>query len=324
MGPGGPMRPGGPVPPRDPAYPPSPGQGGGTGRHAGGPGYAAPGGRRPGTPGYAPGPGHAGAPGYGGAPGHAGAPGPAEAAGQFNGGYATVIRASDSPVRPAGPARPASFGRPPDPARPSDSARPRARADEAPADVYVYRDTSGQPDDPAAAVRPAESDAAYWYDLPGTGTRGPEGLGVSGGGAPHAAEEARGPFEPLVSSADPPGTTPRSAASPGAAEPAAPAPDAVADGPQDTAHARARKLEQIRDFYLTAEAIGEANVDKHFDQLLAQQRELISEYFKQSGPARTAGPEGPAGQAGAAPEGPGGPAGDSESTRVTADQPRVW
>ena len=199
-----------------------------------------------------------------------------------------------------------------------------------PADVYVYRDTSGQPDDPAAAVRLAESDAAYWYDLPGTGVRGPEGPGASGGGAPHVAEEARGPFEPLVSSADPPGTTPRSTASPA---PAAPAPDAAgpgqapgapADGPPDTAYARARKLEQIKDFYLTAEAIGEANVDKHFDQLLAQQRELIGEYFKQSGPARTAGPDGPAGQADAAPEGPGGPAGDSESTRITADQPRVW
>ena len=55
------------------------------------------------------------------------------------------------------------------------------------------------------------------------------------------------------------------------------------DVPEDPGRARARKLEQIKDFYLTAEAIGEENVDKHFDQLLAHQRELISEYFRESG-----------------------------------------
>ena len=109
-----------------------------------------------------------------------------------------------------------------------------------------------------------------------------------------SGEEARGPFEPLVSSSDPPGAVGSVAESPGAAPPATPdaahpdqAPDAA--GPDDlreeSVHDRARKLEQIKDLYLTAEAIGEANVDKHFDQLLAQQRELISEYFRQPGPA---------------------------------------
>ncbi|MGH3150043.1 MAG: hypothetical protein ACRDOB_04840, partial [Streptosporangiaceae bacterium] len=47
----------------------------------------------------------------------------------------------------------------------------------------------------------------------------------------------------------------------------------------------------IKDLYLTAEAIGEHNVDKHFDHLLAQQRELISEYFRQSPAAQPAEPE---------------------------------
>ena len=203
--------------------------------------------------------------------------------------------------------------------------------------MYVYRDTGDQPDDPAAAVPgPDEHDAAYWYDLPGTG----------GGGdtTPRVPQETRGPFEPLVSSADPPGTTPRFSASLDEAEPAAPdaahsdeAPGPTADdGQEDTAHAHARKLEQIKDLYLTAEAIGEANVDKHFDQLLAQQRELIGDYFKQSnaarpsdGPADQAGtePVGAAGQAGTEPGDPGnagGPAGAPESARVAADQPRVW
>jgi hypothetical protein len=209
--------------------------------------------------------------------------------------------------------------------------------------VYVYRDTSGQPDDPVAAPGSGGNDAAYWYDLPGTG--------AGGDVPPHAAEEARGPFEPLVSSADPPGTTPRFSAGPDAAGPDAAGPYAVGpdtaepaadpdeaprdDGQEDTVHAHARKLEQIKDLYLTAEAIGEANVDKHFDQLLAQQRELISEYFKQSGEASPAAASGPAaGSAGQAEHDPGappdpgpsggGPAGAPESARVVADQPRAW
>lgn len=40
-----------------------------------------------------------------------------------------------------------------------------------------------------------------------------------------------------------------------------------------------RPIERIRDLYLTAETIGDARLDKHFDQLLERQRQLISEYF---------------------------------------------
>jgi hypothetical protein len=66
-------------------------------------------------------------------------------------------------------------------------------------------------------------------------------------------------------------------------QPAQPEQAAAADeGAAERAGQHARKLEQIKDLYLTAEAIGEANVDKHFDQLLAQQRELIGDYIKQS------------------------------------------
>src|SRR5580658_1451648 len=102
--------------------------------------------------------------GGGGAPG---APDSATAAGQFDGGYAYVIRASDHPVRPVNHARPS------DPARPANLAYPAAPD---PADVYVYRDTSAQPDGPGAPARrpaseaplaPDESDASYWYDLSG-------------------------------------------------------------------------------------------------------------------------------------------------------------
>ena len=197
--------------------------------------------------------------------------------------------------------------------------------------MYVYRDTGAQPDDLAAAAPgPDQHDASYWYDLPGSG--------AGGEATPHAPQETRGPFEPLVSSAGPPGTAPRLSASLDDAEPAYPlqTPEAEEDDrPEDTAQAHAQKLEQIKDLYLTAEAIGEVNVDKHFDQLLAQQRELISDYFKQSSVARPA--SGPADQAGAELPGPGpepgdpgddasagGPAGAAESAGVIADQPRAW
>jgi hypothetical protein len=101
--------------------------------------------------------------------------------------------------------------------------------------------------------------------------------------------------------------------------------------PEDMAHAHARKLEQIKDLYLTAEAIGEANVDKHFDQLLSQQRELISDYFRQSSAAKTHGagdaPDEAPAEAGE-PDTSGLPASGSwfvpENARVTADQPRAW
>jgi hypothetical protein len=191
--------------------------------------------------------------------------------------------------------------------------------------VFVYRDTAGQPGDAAA------NDPSYWYDLSGTGEAQE---------SPHVDEEARGPFEPLVSSADPPGTVHRSAADAGDGRDAADAagagtggPDAAAeaDGLQDVAHAHARKLEQIKDLYLTAEAIGEANVDKHFDQLLAQQRELIGEYFRQSSAAKEHGAADAADEAPAEtgePETPEPPAAGSwfmpENARVTADQPRAW
>ncbi|HEX3305224.1 MAG TPA: hypothetical protein VHS32_03160, partial [Streptosporangiaceae bacterium] len=308
---------GGPVPPRDPAYPP-PGPGHprdrGAGRNVAGPGYGVPGYSAPGhgAPGHGT-PGHA-APGYGAPggrrpmpPGYPDAPGyrgPADDGVPFGGGYAKVIRASDHPVRPAGRARPPGFGRPAEPAPPAG----------APDGVYVYRDTGDQPGGPAATgPGSGGNDAAYWYDLPGS---------AAGVGAPtQPGDEARGPFEPLVSSSDPPGAARHTSAGPDTAEPAvpdsahadqAPADSAAGDVPAESAYDRARKLEQIKDLYLTAEAIGEANVDKHFDQLLAQQRELISDYFRQPGRA------GPA--AGAQPEGPKTP---PEGVPVTADQPRV-
>jgi hypothetical protein len=183
--------------------------------------------------------------------------------------------------------------------------------------VYVYRD----PELAAEAKDRDERDAAYWY-------------GLSQEEAAPAAMETRGPFEPLVPSSGqvPPGTGPP-ADQAGAAEPEA----GHGGGPGDTGESRARKLDQIRDFYLTAEAIGEENVGKHFDQLLAQQRDLISQYFKKPGPANPGaarpdaedpGDGAARGQADPAKPGAGGEqAGGSSPAQgagVAAEQPRTW
>jgi hypothetical protein len=149
--------------------------------------------------------------------------------------------------------------------------------------MYVYRDTGGpEEESPAPAkAEPDEREAAYWY-------------GVAEPEQPEPEQEARGPFEPLVSSS---ATSSEEASAGGAPEPPA-APPADAEPEDDDTDRHAQKLEQIKDFYLTAEAIGEENVDKHFDRLLAQQRELISEYFKHSkvtpgdGSSGEAGPDG--------------------------------
>jgi len=273
---------------------------GGPGHTPGGPGYVPPGGRRPAPPR---------------APGPQGSPG----TGTFTGGYAPVIRATDLPGSEAGPGRADRAARPGSPDGPRDD------------DVYVYRDPAAQPGRLAGQGRehPRERDAAYWYDL-------------SAEPAVPERHETRGPFEPLVSSSGPPPNAARRQPGGPAAAARTPGPPAGhAEEPgQDPAghagleepgHAQARKLEQIKDLYLTAEAIGEENVDKHFDQLLAQQRELISEYFRQSAAARHADglpaqadanpiePRQPGGGTGRA--GQGGP---PEGASVAAEPPWAW
>ena len=230
------------------------------------------------------------------------------------GGYAPVIRATDHPVPPASANRTGRTARPEGPDGPPDS------------EMYVYRDPSARAGY-LADRRAQEREAAYWYDLsaePGVTER----------------EETRGPFEPLQPSGGPP---PRPARhQPPGPDATMPTPVGAAgdEGPEEPARAQARKLEEIKDLYLTAEAIGEENVDKHFDQLLAQQRELISEYFRQSAAARHA--DGLPAQAAAnpiEPRQPGGrvgqvgqagqvrqvrQAGTPEGAGIAAEPPRAW
>jgi Tat protein secretion system quality control protein TatD with DNase activity len=50
--------------------------------------------------------------------------------------------------------------------------------------------------------------------------------------------------------------------------------------------AAAEKLDQIKDLLITAEAIGEANLDRHFERVSQRQRELIREFFDRAMPGR--------------------------------------
>jgi hypothetical protein len=175
--------------------------------------------------------------------------------------------------------------------------------------VYVYRDVS-EPAPTSSPRRPNTDDAAYWYDL------------LAEDAAPRH-EQARGPFEPLLPSGTPTGAVGQQPS----ADPEQWSPDGAGSGRQEAPEqARARKLEQLKDLYLTAEAIGEQNVGKHFDQLLAQQRELISDYFGQPAAAQP-------GVAGPTDAGPndGGVAGPRdgqpsppEGAGVRVEPPRAW
>jgi hypothetical protein len=102
--------------------------------------------------------------------------------------------------------------------------------------------------------------------------------GASTAPRPEAAQAPRGPFEPARPS------QPSSVAEP---EPAADEPG-PAESAEDLPPAAAAKLDQIKDLLLTAEALGEQNLDRHFEQVSQRQRELIREFFNEAGPARDA------------------------------------
>ena len=110
---------------------------------------------------------------------------------------------------------------------------------------------------PPASQPPAEPPAAYGPDDPGYGPPSPGWYTSEDQDEQEAAEELqpiRGVFEPLPNQGGP------------SLEP----PD---DMPP---------LEQIKRFYLTAEAISAENLDRQFDGLLERQRQLISAYFTET------------------------------------------
>jgi hypothetical protein len=82
------------------------------------------------------------------------------------------------------------------------------------------------------------------------------------------------PAAPAAESADVPASDSRARAVAGS--------QALPDGEAAARAARA-KLDQIKELYLTAEAIGEDALVRHFDEVSQRQRDLIREYFKQPG-----------------------------------------
>ena len=97
-------------------------------------------------------------------------------------------------------------------------------------------------------------------------------------------DTARGPFEPAqVASL---GSVTDDTAVPARGDTAVAA-EVVQAEPMDKLPAAAtEKLDQIKDLLITAEAIGEANLDRHFDRVSMRQRELIREFFDQAAPGR--------------------------------------
>lgn len=80
----------------------------------------------------------------------------------------------------------------------------------------------------------------------------------------------RDPFEPIERQ---PASQPHETPQPDLAAASASASEATVFG--------AAKMDQIKDLYLTAEAIGEDALSTHFQQVSERQRQLIREYFDQ-------------------------------------------
>ena len=89
---------------------------------------------------------------------------------------------------------------------------------------------------------------------------------------PAPVENPRGFFEPA-----------RPVSPTGSVEPPS-AGQQMYEPPRQMPEEAAAKLDQIKDLYLTADAIGEDALDKHFDQVSERQRELIEEFFRNSAP----------------------------------------
>ena len=340
-----------------PAYP---GQQGGAGQQAGpagsgyvpGPGHQGPADRRAG-PAYTTGPPpyadetdyeYARPRGYGGGGGYAE---------PVNGGaYAYVIREEEEfPLRPprqAPPERGGGTDRPPrhnqrpahdqhprpeprrpEPPRPEpprpEPPRPEPPRPEPPRPEPPRQEPSagppfsGQPESAEAAVPYGPDDPAYgppsadWYAREEADRYAREEQEEEeAAGEPEEPQHVRGPFEPPQHSAEQAALYRVLAGEP------------PEDGGLD------RPLGRLKDLYQTAEAVGADNLDKHFEELLDRQRQLIREYFSDFGrrgrPASRAGETGQpsAGQPSAGEPRAGGNGPRSGQVAFGADRPGPW
>jgi hypothetical protein len=120
--------------------------------------------------------------------------------------------------------------------------------------------------------------------------------GATAAPRPEELEPPRGPFEPArvaasasVETPAPPDAAlpaPEAAAAPEADNTAIPAEAEAAEAAETLSPGAAEKLDQIKDLLITAEAIGEVNLDRHFDRVSKRQRELIREFFERAIPGR--------------------------------------
>lgn len=161
------------------------------------------------------------------------------------------------------------------------------------------------PVSPAGTARPSavpstasEQDEADTTPLP---VILPSAAAVQG---PELQEILRGPFEPahVAQAARTAAPAPEGTAAPAPAGTAVPASDSTAvqaaeaaavpveavpaGSADDLPPSAAAKLDQIKDLLITAEAIGEANLDQHFERVSQRQRELIREFFDRAMPGR--------------------------------------
>lgn len=164
------------------------------------------------------------------------------------GDYAYVIREEEAPAsRPAQP--PVTQPPPQEPPRPEPSA-------------FISRD----PSMPAPGDPSAESATAYGPDDPAYGPPNLDWYTSEDQAQEQPAEElqhVRGVFEPPSNQGESGQVLAAGLKTAGADDGAPP-------------------LEQIRDVYLTAEAISAENLDRRFDELLERQRKLISEFFTEA------------------------------------------
>jgi hypothetical protein len=207
-------------------------------------------------------------------------------------------------IRPDAPRRDADYGRPDPQSRPraperdswpTHSGAPHERTSELPGPAVPDRGRVAGAGAGASPVPPM----SFQLSAPGsleddTMTR-PLPVILPGATAlprPAPVEAPRGPFEPVRPSQP----QPRPASITGSVEPpaetfAAAAPPFTGPPPRPIPDAAAAKLDQIKDLYLTAEAIGEDALDRHFDQVSQRQRELIREFFDRSGPGTDGRPQ---------------------------------
>jgi hypothetical protein len=92
---------------------------------------------------------------------------------------------------------------------------------------------------------------------------------------PEPVDAPRGFFEPAQTGSSPA----RPVSVTGSVEPP-PVDYAVPVMPRPMSQQAEAKLDKIKDLYLTADAIGEDALDKHFEQVSQKQRQLINEFFQ--------------------------------------------